>query len=991
MVFRNLLKKVIGDPNEREIKRFREVVEDINALESDMKGLSDAELAGKTAAFKAQLAGGEELDDVMVEAFALVREASRRVTGLRHFDVQLIGGIVLHHGKISEMKTGEGKTLVATLPLYLNALAGKGVHLVTPNDYLSKFGLQQMGPIYHLLGLSASVIQNAAADQSRGSFIYDPTFQSDDERYQNLRPCTRREAYATDVTYGTNNEFGFDYLRDNMVRTESEKVQRGHFYAIVDEVDNILIDEARTPLIISGMADRPSDHYGVFAKLVKNLKVSSKTEAELTREDQPDGDFVRDLKGRSVYLTETGIDKIERNLKQMGLLQGDTLYSPENSDMVPYLDNSLRATFAYDRDKDYMVEKGQIIIVDEFTGRAMYGRRFSEGLHQAIEAKEGVEVQRENMTLATITFQNYFRLYEKLGGMTGTAMTEADEFLEIYKLDVNAIPTHRTVTRKDQEDVVYMTEKAKWNAIVSEIKIRNANQQPILIGTVAIETSERLAKLLEREHLPHSVLNAKQHEREAIIIAQAGRPGAVTIATNMAGRGVDILLGGNPDGLAREHLRKNNIEITDATPEQWQAALEAAKAECARDREVVINAGGLFVIGTERHEARRIDNQLRGRAGRQGDPGESLFYLSLEDDLMRKFGGDRVKGLMQGLKMPEDEPITHGIITRSIQQAQSRVEGYNFDIRKRVLEYDDVVNKQRTVIYQQRGEILASENLRPQIERMISEIIDDTVNQFYPDSADDEIDAEELYRALLAIYPVPQDITPDVLANQTDDEMKQALIVAALNAYDKKEAVFGRNPVTDQPLMREIERLVMLDVVDNHWRRHLTDLDQLREGIGLMAIAQRDPLVEYKRSSFQMWEVMQKEIRQKVVELIYRVEVQQQQPAANGPRNNNNSSSGGNGGSGGTSAEIQQALAAPKIKGMAGQVRNVKATQASVESVTGGSGPAPVASREAPAEPVKADMWSKVGPNDLCPCGSGKKFKKCHYPILRDQKTTVTR
>ncbi len=938
MVFRNLIKKVIGDPNERDVRRHLETVEEINALEPEMKALSNEQLRAKTAEFKRRLEEGETLDDILPEAYAVVREASVRTIGLRHFDVQLIGGIVLHQGKIAEMKTGEGKTLVATLPLYLNALEGKGVHLVTPNDYLSKVGLQTMGPIYHLLGLSAAVIQNAAADPSRGSFLFDPNFPSDDERYQNLRPISRREAYEADITYGTNNEFGFDYLRDNMVRSKEEMVQRGHHYAIVDEVDNILIDEARTPLIISGTADKPSDYYGLFARMVRNLKPSSE---ESVDNEAPDGDYVEDLKTKSVYLTEAGVEKIERGLRSAGLLQGDSLYSPENSEMIPYLDNSLRAKVVYHLDKDYMIENGQVIIVDEFTGRPMYGRRFSEGLHQAIEAKEGVQVQRENLTLATITFQNYFRMYEKLAGMTGTAMTEADEFEEIYKLDVTAIPTHLPCIRNDMEDLVYMTERAKWEAVVNEIKTRSQAGQPILVGTVAIETTERLSKLLEKAGVPHKVLNAKHHEKEAIIIAQAGRPGAVTIATNMAGRGVDILLGGNPEGLAREKLRSQGIEITEATPEQWKAALEEAKAECARDREIVIKAGGLHVIGTERHEARRIDNQLRGRSGRQGDPGSSRFYLSLEDDLMKRFGGDRVKGFMKTFNMPENEPIEHGLITKSIQQAQVKVEGYNFDIRKKVLEYDDVVNKQREVIYKQRQQTLEADNLREQIERMTSEEIHDLIEQYLPDDRE-AWELEELYRAALALYPVPDHIKPESWANKTPDEIELELVKGAIEVYDAVEA-----RLTPE-IMRIAERQIMLRAIDQFWVRHLTDLDILREGIGLVAIGQRDPLVEYKREAFAMWEELQAQIQHQIVQTIYRVEV---------------------------APQPQQALIA----------RNVREGLRAI----GGNGPTnirPQAVRESAPEPTRADVWDKTGRNDPCPCGSGKKYKNCHYRQIQEQR-----
>ena len=963
MVLKNLARRVFGDPNERDLRRYREVVHEINALEPQMKALTDDQMRAKTEEFRRRLAEGETLDDLLVEAFALVREASVRTTGLRHYDVQLIGGMVLHDGKIAEMKTGEGKTLVATLPLYLNALEGKGAHLVTPNDYLSKFGLQSMGPIYYLLGLRAAVIQNYAADPSKGSFLYDPTFASNDDRYQNLRPITRREAYQADITYGTNNEFGFDYLRDNMVRTLDEMVQHGHNYAIVDEVDNILIDEARTPLIISGTADKPSDYYSLFARLVRDLQPSSEDSIDAK---EPDGDYVEDAKMRTVYLTERGIEKIEKGLRRAGLLQGDSLYGPENSDMIPYLDNSLRAAVTYHRDREYMVEKGQIIIVDEFTGRPMYGRRFSEGLHQAIEAKEGVTIQRENLTLATITFQNYFRMYKKLAGMTGTAMTEADEFLRIYKLDVVAIPTHLTCIREDREDMVYMSQAAKWKAIVADIKESHERRQPVLVGTVAIETSERLSKMLEREKIPHTVLNAKQHEREAIIIAQAGRPGAVTIATNMAGRGVDILLGGNPDGLAREKLRKQGIDITEATPEQWQAALAEAREDCKRDREIVLAAGGLRVVGTERHEARRIDNQLRGRSGRQGDPGLSVFYLSLEDDLMRRFGGERVKGLMKTLRMPEDEPIQHNLISKSIQQAQIRIEGYNFDMRKRVLEYDDVVNKQREVIYRQRRQVLESPNLREQIERLIAEEIHDLVDQHWREPSDihDEDEEpwnpDELYRAALAIFPVPSSIQPERWREMTDEEIALDLTKGAIEVYDRLEQHI-ETTLNAPGVMRQIERELMLRAIDQLWVRHLTDLDILREGIGLVAIGQRDPLVEYKRESFVMWEALQAQIKREIARTLFRIEVNVQQPAP---------------------TEGSTTIGA----------RNIRATHAAVSGYAGPNGgressPQPV--RDKAPETYHADVWSRTGRNDPCPCGSGKKYKNCHYREVQQQRALV--
>ncbi len=942
MVFRNLIRRVVGDPNERDIRRYSGAVEEIGSLEPQVHALSNEQLRAKTDEFRQRLAEGETLDDILVEAFAVVREASVRTTGLRPFDVQLIGGMVLHQGKIAEMKTGEGKTLVAAPALYLNGLAGNGAHLVTPNDYLSKVGLQWMGPIYHLLGLKAAVIQNAAADPSRGSFIYDPTFASDDERYQNLRPISRREAYEADITYGTNNEFGFDYLRDNMVRSEDEMVQRGHHYGIVDEVDNILIDEARTPLIISGTADKPSDYYGLFARLVRGLKPSSEQSIE---DEAPDGDYIEDLKTKTVYLAEAGVEKIEKALQREKLLQGDSLYHPDNSDMIPYLDNSLRAKVVYHLDQDYMVEHGQVIIVDEFTGRPMYGRRFAEGLHQAIEAKEGVQVQRENLTLATITFQNYFRMYKKLAGMTGTAMTEADEFLEIYKLDVVAIPTNLPCIRIDHDDLVYMSQRAKWDAVVSEIKARSEANQPILVGTVAIETSERLSNLLNKAGVPHKVLNAKQHEREAIIIAQAGRSGAVTIATNMAGRGVDILLGGNPDGLAREMLRGQGIEITEATPEQWKVALDEAKAEVARDREIVLAAGGLHVLGTERHEARRIDNQLRGRCGRQGDPGSSRFYLSLEDDLMKRFGGDRVKGIMKSLKMPEDQPIEHGLISKSIQQAQIRVEGYNFDIRKRVLEYDDVVNKQREVIYRQRQETLRATNLREQIERMTAEEIHALVEQYLPEDRE-QWEIQELYHAALVLYPIPAHIKPEDWQQMTPDDIALDLVKGAVEVYDSQEAKLTPD------IMRIAERQVMLRAIDQFWIRHLTDLDILREGIGLVAIGQRDPLVEYKREAFTMWAELQEQIRHLIVQTIYRVELAPQpQPS------------------------------------MPMGVRNVREGLATFGGSAMQARPQPV--RDTAPEPIRADVWDRTGRNDPCPCGSGKKYKNCHYRQVQEQRQAV--
>jgi len=923
-MLKNIVKSIIGDPKERALAKYRETVEEINALEPQTQKLTNEELRAKTDHFKQRLKNGEKLDDLLPEAFAVVREAARRTIGLRPYDVQLIGGMTLHQGKIAEMKTGEGKTLVATLPLYLNAITEAGVHLVTPNDYLSKFGLQQMGPIYHLLGVSAGVIQSSSGDPNTASYIFDPTYQNADDRYQNLRPVTRRAAYEADITYGTNNEFGFDHLRDNMVMDKTQLSQREKLYfAIVDEVDNILIDEARTPLIISGQADQPSDYYKTFAPIVRTLKPSSQDSID---DENPDGDYVVDFKDRVAYLTEAGVEKIERKL---GV---DQLYHADNSDMIPYVDNSLRAMVLYNRDKEYVVQDGQVIIVDEFTGRLMIGRRFSEGLHQAIEAKEGVQIRRENLTLATITFQNFFRMYAKLAGMTGTALTESEEFEKIYNLEVVAIPTHQSIVRQDNQDLVYMHEKAKWDAVVQEIKERYEKSQPVLVGTVAIETSERLSKMLKKAGVPHEVLNAKQHEREATIIAQAGRAGVVTIATNMAGRGVDILLGGNPEGLARDTLRKKEIDITQMTPEIWQEALTQAKAITEVDRQKVLAAGGLYVLGTERHEARRIDNQLRGRAGRQGDPGETRFYLSLEDDLMKRFGGDRVKGFMSWANMPEDEAIEHTMITRSIGQAQVRVEGHNFDIRKRVLEYDDVVNKQREVIYGLRRDILYGDDLTPRYLELLEKAVVDIIDEF----ADDENnaltwDVEGMYRQLYTIFPVPEEITPAIMAEYaTLETLEETLLQGARDTYEAK-----KHALTPENMLRA-ERYVLLRAIDVHWQRHLTDLDVLREGIGLMAIAQRDPLVEYKREAFAMFEEMRASINKQAIQDIFRVQI--------------------------TAVQRQ---AAPR------QMQTIRPT------VSGGS----VA--EARPEPVRVQR--KIGRNDPCWCGSGKKYKNCH--LKQDQLT----
>jgi len=936
-MLRNVVKKVFGDPMDRAVNKYRARIEPINALEPQMKALSDEQLRAKTNEFRERLAAGESLDDLLPEAFAVVREASVRTTGLRHYDVQLIGGIVLHEGRIAEMKTGEGKTLVASLPLYLNALTGRGVHLVTPNDYLSKTGLQLMGPIYHLLDMTASVIQNTGGRPDEGSYLFDPDYLSDDARYQNLRPISRREAYRADITYGTNNEFGFDYLRDNMAWDADRLSQRDLHYAIVDEVDNILIDEARTPLIISGQADEPSDYYAKFAQMVKKLKPSSPESIDL---EEPDGDYVLEEKDRVVYLTEEGVEKIEGLMRSIGILRADSLYHPDNAEMIPYLDNCLRAQALYHRDHEYVIQNGEIVIVDDFTGRLMPGRRFSEGLHQAIEAKEGVKIRRENVTMATITFQNFFRMYDKLAGMTGTALTEQEEFEKIYELDVVAIPTNLPIIREDNNDYIYMSEHAKWKAITDDIQQRVRRGQPVLVGTVAIETSERLAKELKKAlkdeiaggDVRLEVLNAKQHEREASIIAQAGRPGSVTIATNMAGRGVDILLGGNPDGLARETLRKQGIDVTDATHEQWEEAYKAAKAQCDADRKRVLEVGGLYVVGTERHESRRIDNQLRGRSGRQGDPGETRFFLSLEDDLVRRFNGEAVKKFMSWANLPEDEPLEHGMISKSIEQAQVRVEGHNFDIRKRVLDYDDVVNRQREAIYKQRREWLYkdAEALFEDFMAMIEDRIHDTLEAHAEGDEIAEWDVELLYKDLLLVYPVPETINPDTMVEMTRQELEDQLIEGARQALQAKEDQLNE---VEPDLMSKALRLTILRAIDTHWQRHLTGLDELREGIGLMSIAQRDPLVEYQLEGSRMFETLQAQVEEQATRQIFMV---------------------------------QPVIARQPVRRAVQELRSNSADDSKQQTIRN---------------------TRKLGRNDPCWCGSGKKYKQCH--MRSDQKTGV--
>jgi preprotein translocase subunit SecA len=802
----SFLTKIFGDPNEREIKKDRLIVEKINSLEEGIKALTDKQLSAKTDEFKQRLSKKETLDDILPEAFAVVREASKRKLNQRHFDVQLIGGIVLHEGKIAEMRTGEGKTLVATLPLYLNALTEKGVHLVTVNDYLARIGVGWMGQIYHFLGMSSSVVL------PQGSFMYDPEYSEDshhDERLRHLRPVSKKEAYSADITYGTNNEFGFDYLRDNMVGDLSDCAQRKLNYAIVDEVDSILIDEARTPLIISQPAGKSTERYQIFAKLARQLK--------------RDEDYKVDEKDKAVKITPEGISKIEKSL---GV---ENVYSAESIEDVHHIEQSLKAEALFVRDKDYVVSEGEIVIVDEFTGRMLAGRRYSEGLHQAIEAKEGVIVQSESQTLATITFQNYFRLYNKLSGMTGTAQTEAEEFAKIYKLEVTRIPTHRPMVRKDLKDRIYKSEIAKFNAVAEEVKDRISKGQPVLLGSASIEKNEILSSLLAKAGVKHETLNAKNNEREAEIIALAGQKSAVTLATNIAGRGTDIVLG-----------------------------------------EGVKELGGLHVIGTERHESRRIDNQLRGRAGRQGDPGSSQFFVSVEDDLMRIFGGDRIGSLMASLNIPDDVPIENQVISRSLENAQKRVEGHNFDIRKHLVEYDDVMNSQREVIYAKRRKYLEGVELRSEVEDMFKEEIASVV-MANTDARTGAVNLKELQEAIDTILPLPKEwadkITTKVPELITEDIMDK--VKAALNDREK----------TLGDVMNVVYKMVCLKTIDSAWLAHLENMDHLRDGIGLRGYGQRDPLVEYKAEAFGMFNRLQVSIRSEIVNTILKVDVREQPQA----------------------------------------------------------------------------------------------------------------
>ncbi len=932
--------KLLSIGSDKELKRYQKVVEKINGLEPTYEKMDDEELAHQTELFRERYANGESLDSMLPEAFAVVREASKRTIGLRHFDVQLIGGMTLHDGQIAEMKTGEGKTLVSALAGYLNAISGKGVHIVTVNDYLAKRDSEWMGQIYRFLGMKVGLLQNGM-----------PLMQ-------------KRPAYEADVTYGTNSEFGFDYLRDNMVLRASQRVQRGHAFAIVDEVDSILIDEARTPLIISGAGTKSASTYKDFARAVRGLKRAPEVEHDpLSPEPapEPDGDFVMDEAKHTIAATEQGLKKIE---KRLGI---DDIYADLSGQLVNHLQQALKAQYMFHRDKQYVVTNGEVKIVDEFTGRIMEGRRYSDGLHQAIEAKEGVLVREENQTLATITLQNYFRLYDKLAGMTGTAITEDAEFREIYNLPVQVIPPNKPVVRKDHDDLVYRTIDAKYRAVADEVAERHAEGQPVLVGTVSIESSERLSRLLNKRGIKHEVLNAKFHEREAHIVAQAGRLGAVTIATNMAGRGTDILLGGNPEELANEMVEAKGLDPEAEGYEELRAAayeeaLKRARETCAREREQVLAAGGLTVIGTERHESRRIDNQLRGRAGRQGDPGETQFYLSLEDDLMRLFGGDkmdRISSLMSSADM-DDLPIQHKFISKAVEGAQRKVENINFSMRKNVLEYDDVMNKQRQVIYAERNKVLDGKDLAGHITDVMADTVERCVAEFCPkDSKKGERDFEGLHKWIV-------ELTGRADAPQIDDEdasfsaINEQVLAYVKDCYDQKAERVG------EELMRELNTQVMLRVIDTRWMSYLQEMDYLKQGIGLRGFGQRDPLVEYKSEAFRAFQTLVDTMYEDYLRTILRIEVKQApsaaRQAAEEPAELSNATYSG-------PADVDG-------EGGSSTIRREAAAQAA-----NAAGRAPAPAQGTVKTYVKAesgDPYANVGRNDPCPCGSGKKFKNCH-------------
>ena len=920
-----LFEKIFGTYSEKEVKRVRPIVDKINGLEEEISKLSDKELADKTDYFKAELANGKTLDDILPEAYAVVREASKRVLGMRHFDVQLIGGIILHQGRISEMRTGEGKTLVATLPVYLNALTGKGVHVVTVNDYLAKRDSEWMGKIYRFLGLSVGLI------------------------YGRMPHDEKQKAYRADITYGTNNEFGFDYLRDNMVIRKEEMVQRELNYAIVDEIDSILIDEARTPLIISGRANKSSDLYKKANDFVRKLTPKVIIEEDVKNADQQEDnekfDYIVDLKAKSASLTQKGIEKAEKHFSL------ENLNDIENTDLVHNINQSLRAHGIMKRDIDYIVKDGEVLIVDEFTGRIMYGRRYNDGLHQAIEAKENVKIADESRTLATITFQNYFRMYNKLAGMTGTAMTEENEFREIYNLDVVAIPTNKPIARVDQNDIIYKNEAGKFRAVIADIRASHEKGQPVLVGTVSIENSEKISELLKREGIKHEVLNAKNHEKEAEIIAQAGKYGAVTIATNMAGRGTDIMLGGNSEFLAKQEMRKEQYEerlIEQATAfneTDDQEILEARKKfkslvdkhneAIKEEKEKVVEAGGLKIIGTERHESRRIDNQLRGRSGRQGDPGETRFYLGLDDDLLKIFGGDMITRLFEKGNVPEDLPIEFGLISKTIETAQSKVEGRNFSIRKHTLSYDDVMNIQRDIIYTQRRKVLDGDNVRDNIIDMIEAACEMVVDTYSAEIDSGKVNKDALFneiRSNLNIHEV-EELKKDKL---NSDRLLKELKEKALAIYEKKEKEHTEE-------IREVERVVLLKVVDSKWMEHIDNMDELKNGIGLRAYGQKNPIEQYRFEGGDMFDEMISQIKLEVAKIMLHIVKTDKKVER---KSNVNI----------TNAALDNSVAsAMNVEGE----RNI-----------------PTSNKTEKAQPITND-GPKVGRNDPCPCGSGKKYKQC--------------
>ncbi len=917
--FGALASKVFGSANDRKLKKYWPLVAKINALEPEVAALSDAALRARTDEFRARVKAGTALDDLLPEAFATVREAAKRTLGQRHFDMQMIGGMVLHEGRIAEMKTGEGKTLVATLPVYLNALAGKGVHVVTVNDYLARRDAAWMGTVYEFLGLSVGCIVHELNDEER------------------------REQYARDVTYGTNNEFGFDYLRDNMKYSVGEMVQRSHYFAIVDEVDSILIDEARTPLIISGPVEDRSDLYTAIDKFIPHLNA---------------GDFELDEKTRVVTLTEAGNERVEHLLTEAGLLKGESLYDIENVTVVHHVQQALRAHKLFQRDRDYIVKNDEVVIIDEFTGRMMQGRRYSEGLHQALEAKENVAIQPENQTFATITFQNYFRLYKKLAGMTGTASTEANEFIETYGLDVVEVPTNMEMIRQDEDDEVYRTAQEKYRAIIALIKDAQKRGQPMLVGTTSIEKSEILSELLKKDKVPHQVLNARYHEQEARIIAQAGVPGAVTIATNMAGRGTDIQLGGNLDMLLADWMAAETEKKGEApSPEQIAKQRKAIAEDIARKKEEALRAGGLFVVGTERHESRRIDNQLRGRSGRQGDPGRSRFFLSLEDDLMRIFGSQRMDGMLQALGLKEDEAIVHPWINKALEKAQAKVEARNFDIRKNLLKYDNVMNDQRKAIFEQRRELLSDADLSETIADMRQQVIYDQFTTHIPEkSYAEQWDVEGLKQAINGVFDLDVPLE-DWAAEEGigEAELLERLVKAADEKFAQKAANIGPQ------IMRQIERAVLLQTLDNLWREHLVMIEHLRQVVGLRGYGQRDPLNEYKSESFTLFEHMLARLREAVTGQLMHVELAQQDeiPPLEG-------------------AELPP-MQAHHVDPITGEDEFALETADAGGPARGDAKPARARKAAATAlNPADPSTWGKVQRNALCPCGSGKKYKHCH-------------